>query len=88
MSDRLSFLRYGSGAIRRDEDLAARADAHWTTEREVASHMWNNPGVREKARQLGIDVDSLEKSGRGMGVDVHNKVSRWTRVSIGAPGNA
>ncbi|VDB87913.1 unnamed protein product [Peniophora sp. CBMAI 1063] len=84
LSDRLSFLRYGSGAIRRDESLAERADAHWATEREVAAHMWNNPGVREKARQLGIDVDSLGKSGRGMGADVHNEVMRWTRVSVGA----
>ncbi|KZV73925.1 hypothetical protein PENSPDRAFT_648497 [Peniophora sp. CONT] len=91
LSDRLSFLRYGSGAIRRDEDLAVRADAHWTREREVAGHMWNNPGVREKARQLGIDVDVLENSGKGMGVDVHNEVMRWTRVSVGGPtvnGNA
>ena len=83
MSDRLSFLRYGSGAIRRDEDLAARANAHWTTEREVAAHMWNNPGVREKARQLGIDLDALGNSGKGMGTDVHHEVARWTRVSVG-----
>ncbi|KZV73897.1 hypothetical protein PENSPDRAFT_251953 [Peniophora sp. CONT] len=74
----LSMLSYrlASSIICRDEYLGVRDNAHWTREREVAEYMWHNSGIRQKAGLLRIDMDVLESSSDGMGVDVHDEVAR------------
>ncbi|KAI0309940.1 hypothetical protein OF83DRAFT_931475 [Amylostereum chailletii] len=62
---RLSFLRFASGAVRRHPELNARADTYWRRERDIASQLWADDGVRESAKKAGLDIGEVGEKESG-----------------------